>query len=280
MDILNFISWIRGGRKVSTVDPTKTLIPLGVKDSKRDDSYLAATITVQDLADQIVPPPTPINPTDTYIPYNDGGVLEDSTLRQDAPTRRIYNSYDFQISRQGFPSVLGLYQDADGGFGQVIPDQGIQWGYENANPVFGPQNWLDCSIINLPAPAGAFGSTLAIKTQKSLSFVPANVDTQQVALTARPWSFLTATGGISIYGGNATTNEDSYLNVIGDNSSPSFPKFSDSVAKFSGAMSGVVFPNVTAANQAMMLGEPGMVVFNVDTNKLQVFANGNWENLN
>ncbi len=58
MDILNFISWIRGRRQVTTVDPAKTLIPIGLKDGRRDDEYLAGAITVQDLAAQIAPQPT------------------------------------------------------------------------------------------------------------------------------------------------------------------------------------------------------------------------------
>jgi hypothetical protein len=53
MDILNFISWIRGGRIVTTVDPNKTLIPVGLKDGRRDDEYLAGAISVTDLAAQI-----------------------------------------------------------------------------------------------------------------------------------------------------------------------------------------------------------------------------------
>jgi len=56
MDILNFISWIKGGRVVTSVDPTQTLIPVGLKDNRRDDGYLAGAITVQDLAAQLVVP--------------------------------------------------------------------------------------------------------------------------------------------------------------------------------------------------------------------------------
>lgn len=55
MDILNFISWIKGGRQVTTVDATRTLIPLGLKDNRRDDGYLAGAITVQDFIG-IIPP--------------------------------------------------------------------------------------------------------------------------------------------------------------------------------------------------------------------------------
>lgn len=50
MDILNFISWIKGGRQVTSVDPTKTLLPVGLKDDRRDDGYLAGAISVADLA--------------------------------------------------------------------------------------------------------------------------------------------------------------------------------------------------------------------------------------
>jgi len=50
MDILNFISWIRGGRYITSVDSTKTLVPVAVKDDKRDDGYLACAITAQNLA--------------------------------------------------------------------------------------------------------------------------------------------------------------------------------------------------------------------------------------
>jgi hypothetical protein len=54
MDILNFISWIRGGRYITSIDSTKTLVPVAVKDDKRDDSYLACAITAQNLAASLV----------------------------------------------------------------------------------------------------------------------------------------------------------------------------------------------------------------------------------
>jgi len=49
MDILNFISWTKNGRTVSTVDASHTLLPVGLKDPKRDDGYLAGAITVTDF---------------------------------------------------------------------------------------------------------------------------------------------------------------------------------------------------------------------------------------
>jgi hypothetical protein len=55
MDILNFISWIKGKRFLTTVDSTKTLIPLGVKDPRRDDQYIAGAMTVEDFVLQLAP---------------------------------------------------------------------------------------------------------------------------------------------------------------------------------------------------------------------------------
>lgn len=54
MDILNFISWIKGKRIVTTVDPAKTLLPLGLKDDRRDDGYLAGAITVEDFIAEVI----------------------------------------------------------------------------------------------------------------------------------------------------------------------------------------------------------------------------------
>ena len=59
MDILNFISWIKAGRQVITVDASKTLIPLGLKDNRRNDGYLAGAITVEDFINQIPITPQP-----------------------------------------------------------------------------------------------------------------------------------------------------------------------------------------------------------------------------
>jgi hypothetical protein len=56
MDILNFISWIRGRRQVTTVDPAKTLLPVGLKDGRRDDEYLAGAISVEDFANLVGDP--------------------------------------------------------------------------------------------------------------------------------------------------------------------------------------------------------------------------------
>jgi len=49
MDILNFISWIKGKGYATTADRKKTLIPLGLKDERRDDQYLPGAMTVENF---------------------------------------------------------------------------------------------------------------------------------------------------------------------------------------------------------------------------------------
>ncbi len=55
MDVLNFISWVKGSRIVTSVDGSQTLIPLGLRDPKRDDGYLAGAISVADLTSAFAP---------------------------------------------------------------------------------------------------------------------------------------------------------------------------------------------------------------------------------
>jgi hypothetical protein len=56
MDVLNFISWIKNGQQVTTVDPTQTLLPVGLRDPRRDDGYRSGTITAQDFINSVAPP--------------------------------------------------------------------------------------------------------------------------------------------------------------------------------------------------------------------------------
>lgn len=59
MDILNFISWIKGKRVVTSINPAKTLLPVALQDGRRDDEYLTGAITVQNFANQVastIPP--------------------------------------------------------------------------------------------------------------------------------------------------------------------------------------------------------------------------------
>jgi len=63
MDILNFISWIRGRRTVSTVDPNNTLLPVGIRNPTRDDLYTAGAISVTDFAAQLGNPQQAVGTT-------------------------------------------------------------------------------------------------------------------------------------------------------------------------------------------------------------------------
>lgn len=96
MDILNFISWIRGGRQVRTVDPAKTLIPVGLKDGRRDDDYLAGAITVEDFASLVGDPSITfvqgsLEPDVQATMSAIGGTITDST-------GTVYNKYRIQGS--------------------------------------------------------------------------------------------------------------------------------------------------------------------------------------
>jgi hypothetical protein len=76
MDILNFIYWIRSGRQVTTVDANKTLIPLGLKDGRRDDDYLAGAISVADFVSQYGQGPVgPAGPQGVQGPIGPQGAL-------------------------------------------------------------------------------------------------------------------------------------------------------------------------------------------------------------
>lgn len=52
MDVLNFISWVKSLNITSTL-PNNTLIPVGIQDPTRGDSFLPAVITSQDLLGNI-----------------------------------------------------------------------------------------------------------------------------------------------------------------------------------------------------------------------------------
>lgn len=80
MDILNFISWIKGKRQVTTVDPAKTLLPVGLKDPRRDDEYLAGAISVEDFVTQIGPSLYSATFFDTTTQTNAGATTANQVL--------------------------------------------------------------------------------------------------------------------------------------------------------------------------------------------------------
>lgn len=141
MDILNFISWIRGGRVVTTVDPNKTLLPVGLKDGRRDDEYLAGAISVADLAAQISPQPS-------YKVYT--ALLTQSGT--DAPVATVLeNTLGVNISYQ-YNSTGNYFIIADNPIflssGKVYVQFQL-WADDSISPRFGLSRWLDSVTLEM-----------------------------------------------------------------------------------------------------------------------------------
>ena len=88
MDILNFISWIKGKRQVTSIDPAKTLLPVGLKDPRRDDEYLAGAISVADFITQVEN-----SGLNKYIRYSPTFQATGMTFTGSSVTYPTYNSY-------------------------------------------------------------------------------------------------------------------------------------------------------------------------------------------
>ena len=88
MDILNFISWIKGKRQVTSIDPAKTLLPVGLKDPRRDDEYLAGAISVADFITQVEN-----SGLNNYIRYSPTFQATGMTFTGSGVTYPTYNSY-------------------------------------------------------------------------------------------------------------------------------------------------------------------------------------------
>jgi len=140
MDILNFISWIRGRRVVTSADPATSLLPVALQDGNRDDSYLTAAISVQNFATQVsavIPPGAqgPIGPQGVPGPVGPAG-----------------------LNWQGAWSAAGTYVVDDAvGFG------GASWfcinpvGPSATNPSADPVNWALLASQGATGPQGPQG---------------------------------------------------------------------------------------------------------------------------
>jgi len=139
MDILNFISWIKGKRIVTAVDPASTVLPVGLRDPRRDDNYLAGAITVQDFAAQM-----PAGPTGPQGPAGPQGVA--------GPVGPA------GLNWQGAWSAAGTYVIDDAvGYG------GASWfcidpvGPSATTPDLDPTNWALLASQGSPGTAGPQG---------------------------------------------------------------------------------------------------------------------------
>lgn len=102
MDVLNFISWLKSKRQVTTVDASQTLIPLGLKDARRGDAYLPGAISVEDF--MALTPGLP-----NFIQYNEinktlwnAGYSNDSTCTS-------YGEYALDGSTGNFNTGIGYF---------------------------------------------------------------------------------------------------------------------------------------------------------------------------
>jgi hypothetical protein len=145
MDILNFISWIRGRRQVTTVDANRTLIPLGLKDGRRDDDYLAGAITVADFVAQYGQGPVgPAGPQGVQGPIGAQGIP--------GPVGPA------GLNWQGAWSALGTYVIDD-----AVGYNGASWfcinpvGPSVTTPDLDPTNWALLAAEGAQGPQGIPG---------------------------------------------------------------------------------------------------------------------------
>jgi hypothetical protein len=140
MDILNFISWIRGRRVVTSADPASSLLPVALKDGNRDDSYLTAAISVQNFATQVsavIPPGAqgPVGPQGVPGPVGPAG-----------------------LNWQGAWSALGTYVVDDAvGFGGASYFCTNNVGPGGANPPADPTSWALLASQGATGPQGPQG---------------------------------------------------------------------------------------------------------------------------
>lgn len=189
MDILNFISWIKGSRVVNSVDASQTLLPVGLKDPKRDDGYLAGAISVADFASAIVPTYTNCN-----IPIGENTL---SNLTDGANNVAI-GCDSLRYNTNGNNNVaIGLQTmyNNTGGYNTVAIGQGVLY--------FNNQGHTNVAIGNGALQGNTFGNTnVAIG---SLALLSNTTGTNNIAIGA------TALAGSS-------TGE--YNIAIGDNALP------------------------------------------------------------
>jgi hypothetical protein len=142
MDILNFISWIKGKRIFTNIDTTQAVLPVGIKDPKRDDDYLTGVMTVSNFINLLPTGPQgapgaqgPIGPQGVAGPVGPAG-----------------------LNWQGSWSVLGTYVIDDAvGYG------GASWfcidpvGPSAVTPDSDPTNWALLASQGSPGPQGPQG---------------------------------------------------------------------------------------------------------------------------
>lgn len=140
MDILNFISWIKGGNYRATL-PTDTanLLPIGAKDPSRDDGYLPLAVNaapLQTLYNSANVTQTPLITSGVTVNGLNGIITTvSSTLAANAKTNftvansnvkatsKILVSVDYSELASGIP-VAGVARIQNGNFKIVLSNGG------------------------------------------------------------------------------------------------------------------------------------------------------------
>jgi hypothetical protein len=125
MDILNFISWIAGKKRVVTSAPDDALLPIGIRTETRDDKYTTVAIKVSDFASQVGDPSVTfvqgsLEPTVQATMTPIGGTITDSAGTvfkkyrvQGRASLGGSASYALLIGVvTGYPSVLRVREDS------------------------------------------------------------------------------------------------------------------------------------------------------------------------
>jgi len=139
MDVLNFISWIKSLKITSTL-PNNTLIPVGIKNPNRGDSYLPAVITSQDLIAQV------------------GAAVPAGAQGPQGPQGVVGPVGPAGLNWQGAWSNAGVYVPDDAvGFGGASYFCLNAVGPNPNNPVIDAVNWALLASQGSPGPQGPQG---------------------------------------------------------------------------------------------------------------------------
>jgi hypothetical protein len=276
MDILNFISWIKGKRIVTTVDPTQTLIPIALKDGRRDDSYLAGAISVADLisgsgGDQLVAGTREVvltdNEGDAELTFNPGtAVIQTSGSGSDLYIRTLTG--DDIILESGDDIRLqgdkGLYEgETEGGDINIYAGDGSDGNASNAG-----------SGGDIRIEAGDAGNSVS-GSQGEGGFV--NIQAGYTTTSGLPGSDITLYAGNSVDGifGDVIISGNFTWEFSTRNALLKFPVVT--LATLPNAVSAPGARAMIADSTSQASGNFGVIVVGGGANIIPVFSDGtNW----
>lgn len=189
MDILNFISWIAGKKRVVNTVPSDSLIPIGISTPQRDDKYTTVAISAADFIAQVGP--GTVGPTGAQGPIGPQGVP--------GPVGPA------GLNWQGLWSALTTYAENDAvsfggasyfcynplGVGPSASDPTVDtanWALLASQGAIGPQGPQGIQGIQGPGSAsfvstGSFSTSSITPVILTSILIPANTFTNQSAFT-------------------------------------------------------------------------------------------------